>query len=97
MPRLVGVLHLSPQKPAFARSSFLLRYMMKRCESLRFDGLANVEVAGDILESVGGVMHPWRTSAQVVVKVLMESCGISRDEACEASVAMGALLLIVNA
>ena len=91
MPRLVDVLHLSSQKPAFLRSNFLLRYMMKRFESLRFDGPANVEIAGDILESVGGVMHPWRTSAQVVVKVLMESCGISRDEVCEARAAMGVL------
>ena len=40
MPRLVDVLHLSSQKPAFARSNFLLRYMMKRFESLRFDGPA---------------------------------------------------------
>ena len=92
MPRLVDVLHLSSQKPAFARSSFLLRYMMKRFESLRFGGPANAEIAGDILESVGGVMHPWRTSAQAVLKVLMESCGISRDEVCEARAAMGVLV-----
>ena len=91
MPRLLDVLHLSSQKPVFARSRFLLRYMMKRFESLRFDGPASAEIAGDILEAVGGVMHPWRTSAQVVLKVLMESCGISRDEVCEVRAAMGVL------
>ena len=36
-------------------------------------------------------MHPGRTSAQVVVKVLMESCGTSRDGVAEARLAMGVL------
>ena len=56
MPPLVDVLHLSSQKAAFARSDFVLRYMMKRFESLRFDGPPNAEIAADILEAVGGMM-----------------------------------------
>ncbi len=93
MPCLREVLRISSQQPCRAQSRFLLRWMMKRFSSLRLDMAVNAQTAGDILEAVGGVLHPWQPSAEVVLKKLVASCACTGDEVSDARAAMGNLAL----
>jgi hypothetical protein len=53
----------------------------------------NAGMAGDILEAVGGVLHPWQPSAEVVLKMLVATCACTGDGVSDAREAMGKLAL----
>ena len=97
MPRLLDVLHLSSQKPAFARSNFLLRYMMKWFGSLRLGGPANAEIAGGILEAVGGTMALGARQRKLCSRSSWSLAESAEMRCAKLEPPWASLLLIVNA
>ena len=73
-----------------AQARFLFLYMQKRFYSLRFDPTCNAEKAGDVVESTGSILSPWRASAGVVLRYLTKMFSLSRDDVLETGEAMGA-------
>ncbi len=77
-----------------SQARLLLLCMQRRFSSLRFYPTCDCEKAGDVVESTGGILSPWRVSAGVVVRYLANLFGLSRDDvlgAVEADVPDGGL------
>ena len=73
------------------QARLLLLFMQKRFSSLRFNGTCNCEIAGDVIEATGGILSPWRHSAEVVVRRLADLFRLTRDDVDETLESMGGL------
>ena len=72
MPKLTDILRNHSQGTKMLQARLLLLFMQKRFSSLRFNGTCNCEIAGDVIEATGGILSPWRHSAEVVVRQLID-------------------------
>jgi len=100
--KLTEILRNCGKASKMAQARLLLLRMQSRFASLRFlPGRLkaysqtrikrNFEKAGDVVESTGGILSPWRVSAGVVGRYLANLFGLSRDDVLETVEAMGAL------
>jgi len=90
-PKLTEVLRSCGKASKMAQARLLLLCMQIRFSSLRFHLTCDREKAGDVVESTGGILSPWRGSAQVVLHSLVNLFGLSQDDVLETVEAMGAL------
>ena len=81
--KLTEILRGCGEASKMAQARFLLHYMQKRFSSVRFDPTCNAEKAGDVVESTGGILSPWRASAGVVLRYLTKMFSLSRDDELE--------------
>ena len=91
MPKLTEILSNCGEASKMSQARLLLLRMQRRFPSLRFNPTCNCEKAGDVVESTGGILSPWRLSAGVVVRHLRNLFGLRRDDVKEGVEAMGAL------
>ena len=91
MPQLIEILRKCSKTNRIEQAQHLLLCMQKRFTSLRFVPGCNVEKAGDVFESTGGMLSPWRTSAKCVLQKLTEWFSLREDDVKETLEAMGAL------
>ena len=91
MPKLTEILRNCGTSSKIAQARLLLLCMQRRFESLRFNPGCNVEKAGDVIESTGGILSPWRVSARVVLHYLANLFNLSDDGMKETVEAMDAL------
>jgi hypothetical protein len=79
-------------KPEYAQA--LLVMMQQRFSSVCFEELiCNQDEARDIVEAIGGVMHPWKPKMTVVINELRTRHDFSLDEIQETRQAMGKMAL----
>ena len=73
-------------------AQLLLICMQKRFSSLRFVAGCNAEKAGDVIESTGCILSPWRASAKSVLYKLTQSFNLREDDVKETVEAMDAFV-----
>ena len=91
LPKLTEILRNHSQATKMSQARLLLLCMQKRFSSLRFNGTCNCEIAGDVVEATGGILSPWRHSAEVVVRHLADLFRLTSDDVDETVEAMGGL------
>ena len=91
MPELINILCTCSNTSKIQQAQLLLICMQKRFSSLRFVAGCNAEKAGDVIESTGCLLSPWRASAKSVLYKLTESFNLREDDVKETLEAMGAL------
>ena len=91
MPKLTEILRKNSQATKMSLARLLLLCMQRRFSSLRFNGTCNCEIAGDVVEATGGILSPWRHSAEVVVRQLAHLFRLTGDDVDETLEAMGGL------
>ena len=89
MPELINILRKCSNTNKIQQAQLLLICMQKRFSSLRFVAGCNAEKAGDVIESTGGMLSPWRTSANGVLYKLTEWFNLREDDVKETVEAMG--------
>ena len=83
MPKLTEILRGYGEASKMAQARLLLLRMQKRFSSLQFDTICNAEKAGDVVESTGGILSPWKASAGVVLRHLAKMFSLSQDDVLE--------------
>ena len=92
MPELINILCTYSNTSKIQQAQLLLICMQKRFSNLRFVAGCNVEKAGDVIESTGCILSPWRASAKSVLYKLTQSFNLREDDVKETVEAMGAFV-----
>ena len=92
MPQLIEILRTCSNTNKIQQAQLLLMCMQTRFSSLRFVAGCNAEKAGDVIESTGCMLSPWRASAKSVLYKLTQSFNLREDDVKETVEAMDAFV-----
>ena len=87
----IDILRSCDKASKMAQARLLLLGMQSRYSSLRFNPTCHRAKAGDVVESVGGIVSPYRASVRVVIDYLADLFVLSHDALLETVEAMGEL------